>query len=269
MTIAVTGANGSIGSQLVRELGGDARAITRADAAYRETDKLAAALAGADTVFLASARESADRLADHYSAIEAIVASGAKRIVYLSFYGASADCTFTFGRDHFHTEQCIIETGLDYTFLRDNFYQKILPYFADATGVIRGPAGSGLVSAVADRDVVDVATTVLRDPAHSGATYNLTGPEALSMTDVAACLSRVSGREVTFLDETVEQAYASRAHFRAPAFEVDGWVSTYVAIAKGETAGVSGDVLAVTGHDALAFDYFLAENPSTWAHLLP
>ena len=116
------------------------------------------------------------------------------------------------------------------------------------------------------RELAAAARAITR--AGSGATYDLTGPEALSMTDVAASLSRVSGREVTFLDETVEQAYASRAHFGAPAFEVDGWVSTYVAIAKGETAGVSGDVLAVTGHDALAFDYFLAENPSTWAHLL-
>ncbi len=270
VTIAITGATGSIGGQLLARLGSEARGVSRDDAAYLETDRMADALRGTDTVFLVSARESADRLADHYSAIDAIVASGARRIVYLSFFGASADCTFTFGRDHFHTEQRIRETGLDFTFLRDNFYQKIVPHFASVDGaddVIRGPAGVGLLSAVADRDVVDVAAAVLLDPAHSGATYDLTGPAALSMTEFAASLSRVSGRTVRFVNETIDEAYASRAVYGAPAFEVDGWVSTYIAIARGEVAGVSGDVLAVTGHEPQPFDEFLVENPDSWAHL--
>jgi NAD(P)H dehydrogenase (quinone) len=269
MTIAITGATGSIGGQILARLGSDARAITRADASYLETDKLAAALSGADTVFLASARESADRMADHYSAIDAIVASGAKRIVYLSFFGASPDCTFTFGRDHWHTEQRIRETGLDFTFVRDNFYQKILPHFASAAGVIRGPAGDGLLSAVADKDIVDVAVAALTDRKHNGASYNLTGPEALTMDEFAAALSRVSGRPVRFENETIDEAYASRAIYDAPKFEVDGWVSTYTAIAKGEVAGISGDIRAVTGHEPQRFDDFLVENPDSWAHLLP
>lgn len=272
MTIAVTGATGSIGGQLLAALaerGADARGISRADATYLETDRMAEALRGSDTVFLVSGRESADRMADHRSAIDAIVASGAKRIVYLSFFGASPDCTFTFGRDHFHTEQLIRETGLDFTFLRDNFYQKIVPHFASAEGIIQGPAGDGLLSAVADRDVVDVAATVLANAGHEGATYNLTGPVGLSMTEFAAALTRVSGRPVEFHNETLDEAYASRASYGAPAFEVDGWVSTYTAIEKGEVAGVSGDVLAVTGHEPQSFDQFLAENPGSWAHLKP
>lgn len=262
------GANGSIGGQLMERFGADARPITRHDASYLETDQLATALSGADTVFMPSARESADRMADHDSAIEAIVASGARRVVYLSFFGAAPDCTFTFGRDHFHTEQHIRASGLDYVFLRDNFYQKIVPHFASAEGVIRGPAGDGRLSAVADRDIVDVAAAALTDRKHDGATYDLTGPEALTMDEFAAALSRVSGRQVRFLNETIEEAYASRAVYDAPAFEVDGWVSTYSAIANGEVDGISSDIPAITGHDAQRFDDFLAENPASWAHLL-
>jgi uncharacterized protein YbjT (DUF2867 family) len=271
MTIAITGATGAIGGQLLARLGPEARGISRADASYLETDRLAEALRGCDTVFLVSARESADRMADHFSAIDAIVASGARRVVYTSFVGASPDCTFTFGRDHFHTEQRIRETGLDFTFLRDNFYQKIVPHFASvdgAVGVIRGPAADGLLSAVADLDIVDVAAAVLQDPAHDGASYDLTGPEALSMTEFAAALTRVSGRTVEFVNETVEEAYASRAVYNAPAFEVDGWVSTYTAIARGEVALISDDVRTVTGHEPQTFDDFLAENPDSWAHLI-
>ncbi len=269
MTIAITGATGSIGGQILQRLGADARGISRADASYLETDRLAAALSGADTVFLSSARESADRMADHRSAIDGIVASGVRRVVYLSFFGAAPDCTFTFGRDHFHTEELIRASGLDYVFLRDNFYQKIVPHFAGADGVIRGPAGSGRLSAVADRDIVDVAVAALTDRKHDGATYDLTGPEALTMDEFAAALSRVSGRAVRFENETIDEAYASRAVYNAPAFEVDGWVSTYIAIARGEVAGISGDILAVTGHEPQRFDDFLAENPASWAHLLP
>ncbi len=269
MTIAITGSNGSIGSQLLGRIGDRARGITRADAAYLETARLTEALRGADTVFLVSARESADRMADHYSAIDAIVAAGVRKVVYLSFYGAAADCTFTFGRDHFHTERRIRETGLDFVFVRDNFYQKIVPHFAGADGVIRGPAGDGLLSAVADRDVVDVAAAALTDARHDGATYGLTGPEALSMTEYAAALTQVSGREVSFVNETIDEAYASRAVYDAPKFEVDGWVSTYTAIANGEVAGLTDDVLTVTGHEPQAFADFLIENPGAWAHLLP
>ncbi|MBK4347199.1 SDR family oxidoreductase [Lacisediminihabitans changchengi] len=272
MTIAITGATGSIGGALFRQLsdaGADVRPISRADASYADTSGLTAALRGTETVFLVSGRESLHRVLEHESAVEAIANAGAKRVVYLSFYGAAADCTFTFGRDHWHTEQRIRDSGLEFTFLRDNFYQKILPFFADRHGVIRGPAGDGVLSAVADRDVVDVAAAVLQDTGHNGATYDLTGPADLSMRDIAAALSRVSGREVTFVNETVEEAYVSRAHFGAPKFEVDGWVTTYLAIARGETAGVSGDVAALTGHKPQDFDAFLAENPATWAHLLP
>lgn len=273
MAIAVTGSTGTLGRLLLPRLSGaDLRPLTRADGAYDETAKLSASLAGADTLFLVSGRESANRVAEHYSAIDAAVAAGVRRIVYLSFYGAAPDCTFTFGRDHFHTEQRIRETGLDFTFLRDNFYQGILPFFAsvnddDSAGVIRGPGGDGVLSAVSNTDVADVAAAVLTSAGHDGRTYDLTGPEELSFPAIAATLTRISGREVTFVDETVDEAYASRAHYGAPKFEVDGWVSTYLAVAQGECAGISGDVEALTGHPAQSFEAFLAANPETWEHL--
>ncbi len=95
-----------------------------------------------------------------------------RHVVYTSFAGAAADATFTLGRDHFDTEQAIREAGLTHTFLRDNFYLDVLPWFADEEGVIRGPAGEGRVAAVARADVADVAAAVLRDPAaHADAAY--------------------------------------------------------------------------------------------------
>jgi uncharacterized protein YbjT (DUF2867 family) len=269
--IAVTGSSGSIGgavARLLADAGAEVRPLTRADGAYDETERLAASLAGAQTVFLVSEGESANRLAEHYSAVEAVVRSGARHIVYLSFFGAAADCAFTLGRDHFHTEQRIRETGLGFTFLRDNFYQSMVPAFVDASGLIRGPADGGRLSAVDNDDVADAAAAVLLDPAgHADASYDLTGPDARTMPELADALARASGRPVTFAEETVEEAYASRARYGAPAFLVDGWVSTYTAIANGEVACVSPDVERLTGHPARTLEQYFADHPETLKYL--
>ncbi len=73
---------------------------------------------------------------------------------------------------------------------------------------------------------------------------------------------------VRYHAETMEEAYASRAHYGAPRFEVDGWVSGYVAIANGELEGVSEDVPLLTGHPATSLGDFLRVHPESYAHLL-
>src|SRR5213075_533516 len=127
---------------------------------------------------------------EHRTFIRAAAEAGVGHLVYTSFAGAAPDAGFTLGRDHFDAEQAIDETGIPHTFLRDNFYLDLLPFFADEEGLIRGPAGDGRVAAVARADVADVAAVVLRSPAeHAGAAYELTGPEALTLTEVAARVS--------------------------------------------------------------------------------
>jgi uncharacterized protein YbjT (DUF2867 family) len=107
------------------------------------------------------------------------------------------------------------------------------------------------VAAVAQDDIADVAAAVLLDPdAHAGRTYDLTGPEALSLDEVAATLTAATGRQVRYERETVAEAYASRASYGAPDWQVDAWVSTYLAIAGGELAAVSDAVERLGGHAA-------------------
>ena len=172
-----------------------------------------------------------------------------RHLVYISFYGAAPDATFTLARDHFVTEQHIEQSGMAWTHVRDNLYADFLPTMVGDNGVIRGPAGDGRVAAVAQDDVAAAVTAVLLDPVvHEGRTYSLTGPEAVTLTEAAASMSRVLGRSCTFVDETVEKAYASRAPYGAPGWQLDAWVSTYTAIAAGELAGLTADVERLTGH---------------------
>jgi NAD(P)H dehydrogenase (quinone) len=273
--IALTGSTGAVGgtaAHLLADAGTPVRLLVRdptraphltgADvraAAYGD-DTCVDALEGVDTVFMVSGHEAADRLDQHRSFVDAAVQAGVRQIVYLSFVGASATSGFTLGRDHGATEDHIRASGLDWTFVRDNFYAEILPQFADDRGVIRGPAGQGRVAAVSQRDVGAVVAHVLQDPReHVGRTYDLTGPEALTFDDVAQITSRITGRPFSFVDETLDEARASRAHYGAPDWQVDAWVSTYTAIRDGELEHVSGDVERLLGRPATSYDEAVAE----------
>jgi NAD(P)H dehydrogenase (quinone) len=282
--IAVTGATGGIGGRVARRLasaGVPQLLVVRdpdrapvlpgaqtATASYDNPAAMRVALSGAATLFLVSAHEHPDRVGLHATVIDAAAEAGVGRIVYTSFLAAAPDATFTFARDHFHTEQHIRDRGLAHTFLRDSLYADVLPYFAGRDGVIRGPAGDGRFAPVARDDVADVAVAVLLNPAdHDGRTYDLTGPAALTMAEVAGALSRAAGRPVHYHAETLAAAYESRAHYGAPPWAVTGWVTSYAAIAAGELDMVSDAVATVTGHTPASLPMWLAGNPDSLTHL--
>lgn len=264
--IAITGSTGRLGGivarrlsevgatqrLLVRDLGRvpDLPAATAVEASYGDRGAVVAALEGVEVVLMVSAHEGPERLDQHVTFVDAAAEAGVEHLVYTSFVGAASDSTFTLARDHWATEEHIRASGLHHTFLRDNLYLDDLSHFAGDDGVIRGPAGTGRVAGVAVADIADAAVAVLLDPgAHVDRTYDLTGGEALSMDGVAEVITRVTGRTVSFHDETIDEAYASRAAaYGAPDWQLDAWVSTYTAIANGDLAAVSADVEALTGH---------------------
>lgn len=281
--IAVTGATGGLGGRVARRLahaGARQRLVVRdpsrapelpgsetAQAAYDDPAAVRAALAGVDTLFLVSAHEHPDRVGLHGGVVDAAVAAGVGRVVYASFLRASPSATFTFARDHYHTEAHIRGSGLAHAFLRSSLYVDVLPYFASRDGVIRGPAGDGRFAPVARDDIADVAVAVLGDREHDGATYDLTGPETLSMATVADELTRATGRQVSYHAETLEEAYESRAHYGAPQWAVTGWVTSYAAIATGELDVVSDAVATVAGHRPASLPEWLAANPDSLTRL--
>ena len=271
--IAITGSTGHVGRRVADQLADLSPTLVVRDAAkapriegspvvvtdYTEASNSVHALEGVDVLFMVSAAESKFRRVQHRTFIEAAAAAGVSHIVYTSFFGADPDAVFTLGRDHADAEATIRASGMHFTLLRDNFYSDLLPYFADDCGVIRGPAGDGRVAAVARADVADVAAVILRDPApHAGVTYELTGPEALTLDDVAARAGAVIGRTLSYAPETVDEAYASRAHYGAEQWQLDAWVSTYTAIADGQTDRVTDHVERVSGHRARSIEEALS-----------
>lgn len=275
MTLGVTGSTGALGRLVARALaeqGVEQRLLVRdparapelpgaslARTSYADPELARASLQGVTTLFMVSGAEAEDRLAQHRTFVDAAADAGVEHVVYTSFLGAAQDCTFTLGRDHWATEEHVRSRGLAHTFLRDSFYLDFLPELVGEDGVIRGPAGDGRVAAVTRADIARSAVAVLTDPAaHRDRTYDLTGPEALSFAEVAALLSEHTGRPVTYHDETIEEAYASRLRWPAPQWQYDAWVSTYTAIAAGELATVTDHVRELTGRAPTGLAAYLA-----------
>ncbi|WP_085476916.1 SDR family oxidoreductase [Rathayibacter oskolensis] len=271
--IALTGVTGAVGGGVARLLAAQGlplRLLARdpsraprlpgASTVRASFTEVGGALDGARVLLMVSASENEDRLSEHLSMVAAATAAGVEHVVYTSFAGASPTATFTLARDHAATEEAIRASGMAFTFLRDNLYLDFVPEMLGDDGAIRGPAGDGRAALVAREDVARSAAAILRDPAlHRGATYELTGPEALTFAEIAATLTD-SGRPAVFVDETLEEAYASRERWNAPRWQVDAWVSTYTAVAAGELAHVSDDVERLTGLAPVSLRQFLGRS---------
>ena len=249
--VGVTGATGRVGGRVARALadrGVEQRLLVRDPA--RAPDVAPAVVSsyddpsgldGIDTLLMVSAAEHPDRVGQHLRFVDAAAAAGVERIVYTSFLGAAPDATFTLARHHWATEEHLRSHQLPFVALRDSMYADFLPLMRAADGVIRGPAGTGRFAPVAIDDVADCAVVALLDPGLTG-TFELTGPALMTMAEAAAT---VGG---TFEDETVEEAYASRASYGAPDWEVEGWVTSYLAIRDGSLDRVTDDVQRLSGH---------------------
>ena len=279
-SIGITGATGNLGGRVAFYLSAAGlhqcllvRDPTRAPkllnatpvqfTSYGDVDTSVRALSGIKFLFMVSAPESDDRLKQHKLFVDAAVKAGVQHIIYTSFVGASKDAIYTLARDHWVTEEHIRKSGLNYTFLRDNFYMDFLPLLADKNdNIIRGPAGKSRVAAVAREDVARSIVAILKQPKeHANVTYDLTGPEALSLNDVAQILSETghNGGEVRYEEETVEEAYASRKKWQAPQWQLDAWVSTYTSIANGDMQNVTSSVYELTGQKPMSFrDYLMS-----------
>jgi NAD(P)H dehydrogenase (quinone) len=292
--LALTGATGALGGRVAAQLAGTAaeedvtlrlvvRDPSRAPSlpgveavgipgGYADGPALTAALAGVHTLFLVSAAEAEDRLAQHRTAVDAAAAAGVERVVYTSFLGAAPDATFTLARTHAATEERLTASGMRWTALRNSMYADFLPFFAtveDGAAVIAAPAGDGAVALVARDDAADVAAAVLRsdDAGLDRRALDVTGPQALTLAQAAAVLAEVCGRPVTYRPQTVAEAWATRRPSGHPDWEVEGWVTSYTAIAAGELATVSDVVPALTGRPARTLATVLREHPGLWRAL--
>jgi NAD(P)H dehydrogenase (quinone) len=217
MTIAITGATGQLGRlaiaalkargqspiALVRDpakaadLGVEARAFD-----YKAPQSLAPALNGVTTLVLISSNDFDDRAGQHRNVIAAAKAAGVARILYTSLLRADTS-PMLLAADHKATEAAILASGLTYTILRNGWYTENHTGSlggAIAAGAMIGSAGAGRFSSAARADYADAIAATAATSGHDNAIYELAGDTAYSYADMAAELSRLTGKTIPYND---------------------------------------------------------------------
>ena len=219
MTIAVTGASGQLGHLVIEHLkekvpastivglvrkpekAKDLGVQTRA-ADYTQPATLEAALEGVDTLLLISSSETGQRVAQHANVIAAAKKTGVKRIVYTSLLHADRS-PLNLAPEHIQTEADLKASGIVYTILRNSWYTEnytgLIPA-ALANGVFYGSAGNAKICSAPRGDYAEAAAVVLTGEGHEGKTYELAGDEAYTLTDLAAEISRQTGKDIPYKD---------------------------------------------------------------------
>ncbi len=245
MTIAITGASGQLGRLVIdklktltdpAELVALARTPAKAadlgiavrQADYAAPESLAAALQGIDTVLLISSSEIGHRTAQHRHVIDAAKAAGVTRIVYTSLLHAGSS-PLSLAGEHVETERLLHASGLSYTLLRNGWYTENYTgsvKAAVAGGAFIGSAGEGRISSAARADYAEAAATVLVTAGHEGKTYELAGDTAYTLSDLAAEISRQTGKPVPYKNLPESDYAAALAGFGLPegfAAAIAGW----------------------------------------------
>lgn len=274
--ILITGAGGTVGSELVRQLGGNrpfragyhseektakARAggIDAVALDFSQPETLASALAGVTGLFLLSPSQTE---LENNVVTEARKA-GVQHVVKLSVLGAEGEA-FSFAKAHRPVEKAIESSGMKYTFLRPNgFMQNVLNFFAatiKSQNAFYLPAGDARISHVDVRDIAAVALKALTESGHEGKAYDLTGPEAISYAEVAAKLSRATGRTIRYVDIPEAEFKKAMTGLGAPEAYADAMNDLFRFYSKGEASRISPAVQQVTGKPPRSFDHFAQES---------
>jgi NAD(P)H dehydrogenase (quinone) len=219
MRIVITGAAGQLGrlttaAALERVAPSDLILVTRrpgelADLAERgatvragdfdDPGSLPAAFAGGERLLLISTDALGRRVEQHRAAIDAAVASGIRSIAYTSIVNPSDSNPSAVAAEHRETEELIRASGLEWTFLRNAIYADLQVHDAAAaiaSGKLLTNAGDGRTALVAREDCAAAAAAVITSDGHEGKAYDITGPEALSVDDLAAVFAELGDRPV-------------------------------------------------------------------------
>ena len=149
-----------------------------------------------------------------------------------------------------------------------SLYLDFVPLMAGADGTIAGPAGrrprrgrdAAPTSRTSSRPLADRRRPRRRE-------LRRHGPRGAQLGEIAATLAAASGKPITYKDETLAEARASRAHYGAPDWQVEAWISTYTAIAAGEVATVSDTVERLAGHPPQTLAEYLRAHPDALDHV--
>lgn len=278
MKIGITGATGQLGRLVVGKLkskvspdslvalvrspekGADLGVETR-EADYIKPETLETALKGIDTLLLISSSEVGQRATQHHNIIEAAKKGGVKWIVYTSLLHADTS-TLSLADEHRATEAELKQSGIPHTILRNGWYTENYTgsiQGALAGGAFIGSAGEGKISSASRADFADAAVAVLTTEGHEGKVYELAGDEAYTLSDLAAEISRQTGKDIPYKNLPEADYAAALASFGLPEALAQAVASWDTAASKGDLYDDSRQLSALIGHPTTPLKETVAE----------
>jgi len=231
---------------------------------YDDEASLAKAFEGSATVMLIPTFAMVEqRVHQHYKALQAARAAGVERIVLTGFQATSLETPFVVAPYLLYAESKLRQSGLDWTILRNGLYSDPLVCYIPElvkTGRIPYPAGDGQISYISRDDLARSAAAACLDRSHSGKTYELTGPEAISVAGLAEIVTRIAGKPVRYEPATEEEFAAMCREPGVPDYVPQALVSLYKAAARGDFSRVTNHVELLTGKPAEQLESYLNRN---------
>ncbi|MEO7387369.1 MAG: SDR family oxidoreductase [Gammaproteobacteria bacterium] len=278
--ILVTGVTGKTGGEVARQLaaaGVPFRALVRspdkADALralgaelvigdVADDDLLTRALEGIDRAFLVMPNGEQQLTLENRFTYRAQRA-GVIHLVNLSSLESVPESTNPITRMHVASEQFIRESGMSWTMIRPTFFMQTFLGSAAAIrdrGIISMPAGQGTIAPTDLRDVAEVIVQVLTQPGHENRSYDLTGPELLTLTEVARTFSRVLGREINYVDQPMPEFQARLASVKLAPWRIDAVCKEFEAIAAGAIDHTTGTMAQLLGRPPVSLEQFIRDH---------
>ena len=284
-TILVTGATGNVGPAVVGELGDrglPVRAFVRSpDRAaavlgpdvelavgdFAEPASIRAALEGIEVVFLACGNVP-PQVEYETRVIDAAARAGVRRLVKLSALGAEPGSPVAFWDWHARIERHLEASGVPWVNLRPRYFMTNLLGFAEtirSAGAVFAPAEGVKIPMIDPRDVAATAAALLAGDGHESRTYELTGPEPITFSDVAAHLSEVTGRPVRFVPVPDDAALEGLGQAGLPDWLAENIVAVFEGLRDDPSAQVTDAVPAISGRQPRHLAEFLADHAALFA----
>jgi uncharacterized protein YbjT (DUF2867 family) len=274
--ILITGSTGTVGTEIRRQLLEKKvpfRALVHSEskiplvvgvgveAAVGDFDRpetLRGALRGIERMFLVSGSD-LKQVEREKRMVDLAKAEGVKHVVMLSVMGAALDSAVSLVRWHAQIEKHLENSGLTYTHLRPNYFMQNLLRSAPGMleqGVFYGSVGESHISMIDATDIASVAVRCLLLTGCENKMYELTGPEAISMADVATEVSKVLGRSVSYVNVPFEESRKAMLGAGMPAWYTDALLDLNRSFLEGFGSKVTQAVPDITGKPAHKFNEF-------------
>ncbi|MHC5170141.1 SDR family oxidoreductase [Acinetobacter johnsonii] len=243
MKIAITGATGQLGNLVIEQLlqlaaaqnivalvrnidkaeHFKAQGIELREFDYDRPETLVPALSGVDKLLLISANEIGRRTPQHQAVIDAAKVAGVPYIAYTSLLRADTS-PLGLAQEHRETEKLIQDSGITYTFLRNNWYSE--NYLAGVAhtieiGTLFGAAQDGRISSASRIDYAEAAAKVLTSTGHENKTYELAGSESFRLSDLATLIGQAANKDIIYQNLSAEEYTQGLTQAGLPAGLVD------------------------------------------------